>query len=134
MGLLDSLTAPLRSLLGTTEDMERDAHTLLSDTGELEHQLQDAVASIHRASESMEHHVAAVDTLAASVPALTDSVNALVKELNGLLAALAPMAEAERDVSRLGHLFGRRHPTDPEAPAAPASPQAPGPSQGPPNP
>jgi uncharacterized protein YoxC len=110
MGPLDFLSGPLRSLLGVTEGMERDAHVLLSETGELEHQLEEAVASIHRAAESMERHVEVVETLATSVPALTDSVNALVKELNGLLAVLAPVSAAEHEVSRLGHLFGRRHP------------------------
>jgi ABC-type transporter Mla subunit MlaD len=112
MGPLDLLTAPLRSLLGTTEDMERDAHTLLSDSGELERQLEEAVASIHRASESMEHHVAVVETLAATVPKLAASVDALVEEMHALNATLKPVASTERDLSRLGHLFGRRHPDD----------------------
>lgn len=130
MGPLDFLTAPLRSLLGSTEDMERDAHTMLSESGELEHQLEEAVASIHRTAESMDRHVAVVETLASSVPALTDSVNALVNELHGLLEALAPVAAVERDASRLGHLFGKRHPE-----AAPTTSQeAPGPPQEPPRP
>jgi methyl-accepting chemotaxis protein len=90
--------------------MERDASSLLSESGELERQLQEAVASIHRASESMEHHVAVVETLAATVPKLADSVNALVDEMHALNASLRPVASAERDLSRLGHLFGgRRH-------------------------
>jgi ABC-type transporter Mla subunit MlaD len=109
MGPLDLLTAPLRSLLGTTEDVERDAHSLLSESGELERQLGEAVASIHRASESMEHHVQVVETLAATVPKLADSVNALVAEMHALNATLKPVASVERDVSRLGHLFGHRH-------------------------
>jgi len=125
MGPLDLFTAPLRSLLGVTEDVERDANSLLSQTDELEHQLQEAVTSIHRAAASMEHHVEVVETLAASVPALTDSVNALVKELNGLLAVLAPVAAAEREVSGLGHLFGRRHETRPPA-GGPEPPSDPG--------
>jgi ABC-type transporter Mla subunit MlaD len=124
MGPLDLLTAPLRSLLGATEDMERDAEYLLAESGKLEHQLDQAVASIHRAAESMEHHVEVVETLATSVPALTESVNALVKELNGLLAVLAPVAAAEHEVSRLGHLFGRRHAQAPAATptSAPSAP------------
>lgn len=109
MGPLDLLTAPLRSLLGTTEDMEQDAHTLLSESGELERQLDEAVASIHRASESMEHHVAVVETLAATVPKLAESVNALVEEMHALNSTLKPAVAAERDLSKLGHLFGRRH-------------------------
>ncbi|MGN6166916.1 MAG: hypothetical protein ACTHQQ_01920 [Solirubrobacteraceae bacterium] len=132
MGPLDLLTAPLRSLLGTAEDMERDTSSLLSESGELERQLQEAVASIHRASESMEHHVAVVETLAATVPMLTDSVSALVDEMHALNATLRPVASGERDLSRLGHLLGRRQaagetstaetpaPTDPPADSASA--------------
>jgi hypothetical protein len=66
------------------------------------------VEAIHRAADSMERHVAVVESLASSVPALTDSVNALVKELNGLLAVLAPLAAAEHDVRRVERFFGRR--------------------------
>ncbi len=117
---LDLFTAPLRSLLGVTKDVERDAESLLAQSGKLEHQLDEAVASIHRAAESMERHVEVVETLATSVPALTDSVNALVKELNGLLAVLAPVATAEHEISRFGHLFGRRHAS--ETAVAPATP------------
>lgn len=125
MGPLDLLTAPLRSLLGVTEDVERDAEFLLAESGKLEHQLDQAVASIHRAAESMERHVEVVETLATSVPALTESVNALVKELNGLLGVLAPVAAAEHEVSRLGHLFGRRHVQEPASTqtSAPGAPQ-----------
>lgn len=101
MGPLDLLTAPLRSLLGSTEDMERDAHTLLSESGELERQLEEAVNSIHHAAESMEHHVAVVETLAATVPLLAESVKALVAEMHALNSTLKPVASAERDLSKL---------------------------------
>jgi ABC-type transporter Mla subunit MlaD len=104
VGALDLLTAPLRAVLGATENAEHD----IVKTRELERELEHAVDSIHRAADSMERHVAVLETLATSVPALTDSVNALVRELNGLLGVLAPVAEAERDVSRFGHLFGHR--------------------------
>ena len=111
MGPLDLLTAPLRAVLGATEHAEREAvrESPLHQTRELERELDHAVASIHRAADSMERHVEVLDTLATAVPALTESVNSLVGELNGLLRVLAPVATAERDVSRLGHLFGRRH-------------------------
>ena len=111
VGPLDLLTAPLRALLGATEDAEHDVvrHSPLYQTRALEHELEEAVALIQRAAESMERHVEVVETLATSVPALTESVNALVRELNGLLGVLAPVATAERDISRFGHLFGRRH-------------------------
>ncbi len=111
MGPLDLLTAPLRAVLGATEHAEREVirESPLHQTRELERELDHAVASIHRAADSMERHVEVLDTLAAALPALAESVNALVHELNGLLTVLAPVATAERDVSRLSHLFGRRH-------------------------
>ncbi len=125
MGPLDLLTAPLRSLLGSTEDMERDAHTLLSESGELERQLEEAVNSIHHAAESMEHHVAVVETLAATVPLLAESVKALVAEMHALNSTLKPVASAERDLSKLGHLFGRRHADDATSAAETQAPTEP---------
>jgi ABC-type transporter Mla subunit MlaD len=111
VGALDLLTAPVRAILGATEKTEHDviSRSPLHQTSELERELKRAVDSIHRAADSMERHVAVLETLATSVPALTESVNALVRELNGLLGVLAPVAEAERDVSRFRHLFGHRH-------------------------
>jgi ABC-type transporter Mla subunit MlaD len=85
----------------------------------MQQELQEAVTAIHRAADSMERHVEVVETLATSVPALTDSVNALVKELNGLLAVVAPVAGAERDVSRVEHFFHRRRESAPEPPPRP---------------
>jgi prophage DNA circulation protein len=111
MGPLDLLRAPLRSMLGVTEDAEREvvSHSPVHETGELEHQLQEAVSSIHHVADSMEHHVEVVETLATTVPKLTDSVNALVQEMHALNSTLKPVVSAEHDVSRLGHLFGHRH-------------------------
>lgn len=130
MGPLDLFAAPLRALLGVSQDAERDVvrHSPLRETRELERELTHAVASIDHAAESMERHVEVVETLATSVPALTESVNALVKELNGLLGVLAPVAAAEHEASRLGHLFGRRHaqPTVETALPPPPPPGAPG--------
>ncbi len=104
---LDFLTGPLRSVLGIAEtDLEQ--HSPLHDAAEMQQELREAVIAIHRAADSMERHVAVVETLASSVPALTDSVNALVRELNGLLGVLAPLSGAEREVSRVEHFFGRR--------------------------
>lgn len=127
MDPFDFVRAPLRALLGSTEDMERDAHTLLSESGELERQLDEAVASIHRTCETLERHVEVIETLAGSVPSLTESVQALVQEMHGLNTVLAPVAATEADISRLGHLFGRRH-AAPTAPP-PGTPQPPAPSQ-----
>src|ERR1700736_2519847 len=107
MAQFDFLTGPIRSLLGVTE-REIVEHSPLHETQELEQKLEGAVAAIHRAADSMEQHVTVVETLANSVPALTDSVNALVVELNSLLKVIAPVAAVEAEVSKLGHLFGRR--------------------------
>jgi hypothetical protein len=85
----------------------------LREADQVEHELEDAVAAIHRAADSMERHVAVVESLATSVPALTDSVNALVKELNGLLGVLAPLAAAEHEITRVERLFGRRRRAEP---------------------
>jgi hypothetical protein len=110
----DSLTRPLRSLLGSSS---------LRDLTEIDDQLRDAVEAIHRAADSMERHVEVVETLASSVPALTESVNALVKELNGLLGVLAPVTAVEHELSRVERLFGRRRRVEPR-PAPPAEPPA----------
>ncbi len=128
MGPLDLLTAPLRAVLGATERAEREVvhNSPLYQTRELERELDHAVASIHRAADSMERHVEVLDSLATSVPALTESVTALVGELNGLLRVLAPVATAERDVSRFGHLFGRH-----QAPAEGSVAETPSPADPP---
>jgi ABC-type transporter Mla subunit MlaD len=110
------LAGPVRSLLRGSPLHEAD---------EVEQELHDAVEAIHRAAESMERHVEVVDSLASSVPALTDSVNALVNELNGLLGVLAPLAAAEREVTRVERLFGRRRAQPAVAAEAPADPEPP---------
>jgi hypothetical protein len=114
MGLLDALTGPLRSVLGVAED-EVVQHSPLHETEELEQELKGAVTAIHRAADSMEQHVAVVETLAASVPALTSSVNSLVAELNSLLKVIAPVAAVEKDVERVEGFFRRRGRREPEA-------------------
>jgi hypothetical protein len=113
MGLLDDLTAPLRSVLGGAEK-EVVQHSPLHQTEELERKLDGAVTAIHRAADSMEQHVVVVETLAASVPALTESVNSLVAELNSLLKVIAPVAAVEKDVERVEGFFRRRGRREPE--------------------
>ena len=124
-GPLDLLTAPLRSLLGASEQ-DVVKRSPLHEAGELEGRLDEAVSALHRAADSMERHVAVVETLAQSVPALTDSVNALVRELNGLLTVVAPIEGAEREVSRVEHFFGRRKRSDEITPAGGAGEPPPG--------
>jgi hypothetical protein len=113
MGLLDTLTSPLRSVLGIAGD-EVIEHSPLRETEDLERKLDDAVTAIHRAADSMEQHVAVVETLAASVPALTESVNSLVAELNSLLKVIAPVAAVEKEAERVEGFFHRRRHEEPE--------------------
>lgn len=115
-GPLDLLTAPLRSLLGAAEQ-DVAKRSPLHEAGELERRLEEAASALHRAADSAERHVAVVETLAQSVPALTDSVTALVQELHGLLTVLAPIEGAEREISRVEHLFGRRKRSEQITPA-----------------
>jgi hypothetical protein len=110
VGPLDLLTRPLRSLLGGAEQVESDVvrHSPLAETRELEVKLAESVAALHRAADSMERHVAVVETLASSLPPLTESVTRLTDQLGELLSLTAPLAAAEREVSRIERLFGGR--------------------------
>ncbi|MHB8658667.1 MAG: hypothetical protein ACYC91_12055 [Solirubrobacteraceae bacterium] len=117
MGPFDLLPGAIRSLLGPSERAGLDVahHSPLGEALVMEDKLSEAVAAIHRAAESMERHVAVVETLADSVPALTASVSRLTDELGGLLRVLAPVAGAEQELSRFEHLF-RRNRTAEEPP------------------
>ena len=132
MGPFDLVTAPLRSLLRAAEGAEAEAvqHSPLAGTHELEEHLREAARAAHRAAESLEQHVAVVETLAQSLPPLTESVTRLTDQLNHVLRVTAPIAAAERDVSRMEHLFRRRQrPGEgpgPEPPAGSEPPMDPG--------
>jgi ABC-type transporter Mla subunit MlaD len=130
VGALDFLASPLRSLLGEAEHAETEAehHSPMAQTRELEHKLDDAVAAMHRAADSMNSHVAVVDALAAALPPLTESVHRLTDQLNQVLQMTAPLESAERDISRVEHLFARRHHEEGEHPG----PEGPGPVTSPP--
>jgi hypothetical protein len=138
MGPFDLLTAPLRSLLGIAEDAETEVvrHSPLHQTAELEEKLERAVGALHRSADSLEQHIAVVEKLADSLAPLTESVTRLTDQLAPLLQLARPLGEAEahvaaaeREVSRVEHLFGRRHRHD-----APSPPNSPGPSDAPPPP
>jgi ABC-type transporter Mla subunit MlaD len=124
MGPLDLLTGPLRSLLGEAEHVEQDAvhRSPLGETRELEAKLADAVSATHRAAESLEQHVKVIGALADSLAPLTESVTRLSDQIGELLRVTAPLAAAERGVSRFEHLFGRRHRAETQAPAQPQPP------------
>src|SRR5205807_1728284 len=81
--------------------------------------------AVHRAADSMERHVAVVEALADSLPPLTESVTRLTDQLSSLMQITAPVAAAEREVSRLERLFGRRHgPASPMVHERPVAPPA----------
>jgi hypothetical protein len=127
MAPLDFLTAPLRSLLGVAERAETEVarRSPLNETRELEQKLGEAVAAVHHAADSLERHIAVLETLADSLPPLTQSVTRLTDQLSPLLKIAAPLGEAEREVSRVEHLFGRRRRPTASAPPLPAPPAPP---------
>jgi hypothetical protein len=120
MGLLDLLTAPIRAVLGVGERAETEVvrHSPLYETREVQARFEEAVRAVHRAADSMEKHVAVVDDLASSLPPLTASVTRLTDQLTELLRITAPLAAAQRDVSRVEH-FLHRHRSEGEPPADP---------------
>lgn len=111
---------PLRSVLGVAE------HEVVTPVARSERNIADAVNAVHRAADSIEHHVEVVEGLATSVGPLTESVNQLTETMAELVKLLSPMAVAERDAERVEHLFSfrrRRKPLSPEpGPAAPGPP------------
>jgi hypothetical protein len=123
MGAFDLLTAPLRSLLGVTEQTEHEVveHSPLHQTAELEQKLDSAATAIHRSADSLEQHIAVLEKLADSLTPLTESVTRLTDQLEPLLEIARPLGAAERDVSRVEHVFGRHRdaPPGPEQPTAP---------------
>ena len=60
-----------------------------------EHELTLIVDVIHRAADSIDHHVEVIEGLATSVEPLKDSVNNLNATMIELVALMAPMASAE---------------------------------------
>lgn len=114
MSPFDPLARILRAVLGEGERAAGDAlaRSPLHEAAAAEHEVAALAEALHRAADTAERHIDSLDSLAAAVPALTDSVNLLTEQLQGLLHVLAPVAGAERDISRLEHLFHRRHKED----------------------
>ena len=104
----------------------------MASIGELEAKLDEAVAAIHRASESLERHVEVLGALSESLPPLTASVTRLTDELGHAMAVTAPIAAAEREASRLDRLLRRRpQGPSPSAPVPePVDPEAEAPADG----
>ena len=116
--MLEFLVRPLRSALGLAEQQ------LVKPLAAPEHEILDAVHAIRAATESIEHHVQVIEGLALSVGPLTDSVNSLAASMAELVAMLAPIEKAERDVSRIEQFFGlhRQKQTGADAEPGPQQP------------
>jgi hypothetical protein len=118
--MLDLVFRPLRSALDLGE------RVISKPLQEPENELSVIVDAIHRAADSIEHHVEVIEGLATSVEPLKDSVNNLNATMIELVALMAPMASAgdgvqevqhgvhdvEHDVHRVERFFGfHRHTT-----------------------
>lgn len=100
-----------RSLHSAFEVAERQVaeRTPLAKT---EEDILDAVQAIHRATDSIEHHVEVIEGLATSVGPLTNSVNELTAAMVDLVGLMAPIGAAEHGVQETEHFFrrfGRHH-------------------------
>jgi chromosome segregation ATPase len=100
----------VRSVFGVSDRAETEvAHTeALFEPQELEARLDDALAAIRRASDSLERHAEVLETLTDSLPALTESVTRLTEQLGHVMQVTAPLAAAEREASRLDRILRRR--------------------------
>jgi uncharacterized protein YoxC len=120
--VFDFVLRPVRSVVRAVNE---DALRPLEET---EHETLDAVKALERATDSIEHHVEVIETLATSVGPLTESVERLTDTMQDLVKMLGPIAGAEREARRaeqgvehVEHMFGfRRHRKPPEPEAGPA--------------
>jgi len=138
MGLIDAATGPLKAVLGGSE-REAEAMSHVRDIEHLQTHVLGAVEAIKDATEQIEAHVEVIETLASSLvpltaavvklteqleslPALTGSVGALNDRLAVIGEVLEPLAQAEHEVRKFGHMFSRHRVTPPvadqQAPAA----------------
>ncbi|MGI8921817.1 MAG: hypothetical protein ACR2HD_09155 [Solirubrobacteraceae bacterium] len=124
--MLDFARSALRSALGVEQAVQADVerHSPIAGPHRIDEKLHEAVEALHRTADSMERHVAILETLATSLPPLTESVTQLTAQIGQLLELGAPLQAAERDISRLGGLFRRRHPDSPDSLESPDSPSA----------
>jgi septal ring factor EnvC (AmiA/AmiB activator) len=124
MSIVSSFTGLLRSALGVAEHEEAQAvaHSPLHETLAAEQKLDHLAQALHRAADSADRQLELLDGLARSLPELTAQVTALTaqvsamserslqlnRQLKELVRILGPLAQAERDFSRVGRLFRRR--------------------------
>lgn len=118
MSLLDLALAPLRAVLRSVE-RETESVLPIKDIEKIQTEVLSTAESIWRATESIDAHVAVIETLATSIAPLTQAVAQLTEQLAQINAALAPLESAERDVSRLEHMFGRHRRAEAPVPERP---------------
>jgi hypothetical protein len=106
MDLYRLLTSPLRLVLG---DFEREAEQVFPVQGleDVQERILGTEQAIGRATESIAAHVEVLETLAESLPHLTLAVEQLTIQLTTISTVLNPVADAERRVAGIEHLFGR---------------------------
>jgi methyl-accepting chemotaxis protein len=116
--MLDFFADQIRAVLGVAE---HDVVEPLHETRDIEADILGTVRAIENATASVERHVEVIETLATSVDPLRASVDRLTDTMQELVAMMAPMAAAEREVHRVGRIFGR-HPHDEPSEARPPQP------------
>ena len=93
----------------------------------VEERLNDAVAALHRAADSLDHHVEALETVADSLPALTSRSRACAISSRSVIALATPVKAVERDLGRIGRssiAAGARHRAPPALTTPPSAPAA----------
>jgi hypothetical protein len=108
--MFDVFIRPIRSLLGGAE---HDVAESLHETRDIEANMLGAVRAIENATDSIEKHVAVIETLATSVDPLRASVDRLTDTMQELVGMMAPMTTAEHEMNRVGRFFGRHHHDEP---------------------
>jgi hypothetical protein len=107
---IELIGVTVRSVLGASGRAEEEvthAEALFAPH-ELEAKLDEALAAIRQAGESLERHAQVLGTLSDTLPALTESVTRLSEQLGHVMQVTAPLAVAEREASRLDRILRRR--------------------------
>lgn len=103
--MLEPFLRPLRQVLGITE---HDLVDSMHEVRDVESDTLEAVRAIENATASIERHIEVIETLATSIDPLRASVDQLSQRVADLVETLRPLSDAEHEVQRVGHLFGRR--------------------------
>lgn len=123
MGMVDGVIngglAQLRKLLGVVEQETEDVLPV-KDIEEIQTRVLDSVEAIKDATEQIEAHAAQLEALVDTLPVLATAVQELTRELGVIAEVLAPLANAERDVSKLSQLLGRHRREEPAQNAVPS--------------